>query len=104
MPIDWREAIPSGAASDLNKSSGSGQAAPSLDFGVRIVICAHKCVKPIYRAFAIPCISISHIDIPNVLLMPRAHCVIQRSGAGGKVVLLIIWGVGACGDVAARDR
>ena len=33
--IDWREAIPSGAASGLNKSSGSGQAAPSLDFGVR---------------------------------------------------------------------
>ena len=35
VPIDWREAIPSGAASGLNKSSGSGQAAPSLDFGVR---------------------------------------------------------------------
>ena len=33
--IEGREAIPSGAASGLQKSSGSGQAAPSLDFGVR---------------------------------------------------------------------
>jgi beta-galactosidase beta subunit len=33
--IEGREAIPSGAASGLQKTSGSGQAAPSLDFGVR---------------------------------------------------------------------
>ena len=32
--IEGREAIPSGATSGLNKSSGSGQAAPSLDLGV----------------------------------------------------------------------
>ena len=37
MPIDWRGAIPSGAASGSTKPSGSGQAPPSLDFGVRCV-------------------------------------------------------------------
>ena len=33
--IDWREAIPSGAASGLNKSSGSGQRPSWRDVGVR---------------------------------------------------------------------
>ena len=33
--IEGREANPSGSASGLHKSSGSGQAPPSLDFGVR---------------------------------------------------------------------
>ena len=33
--IEGREAIPSGATSGLNKPPSSGQAAPSLDLGVR---------------------------------------------------------------------
>ena len=33
--IEGREANPSGSASGLHKSSGSGQAPPSLDLGVR---------------------------------------------------------------------
>ena len=39
--IEGREAIPSGAISGLNKPPSSGQAAPSLDLGVR-------CGPPIY--------------------------------------------------------
>ena len=33
--IQWLEVIPSTAAAGLQKTSGSGQAPPSLDFGVR---------------------------------------------------------------------
>ena len=33
--FEWREANPSGAASGPRESSGSGQAPPSLDLGVR---------------------------------------------------------------------